>query len=340
MPAVGLARGPRAGCGRGPEDARGRARAPTAIWQAAGVDRIALGSFHALVTGEGRPVVYLHGFPDHPPTAAAFCEALARRGHRVLAPWLRGYAPSPAAGPFDLATLAADVRALIERWSPDRPVDVVGHDWGAAITYALCAAAPARVARAVTLALPHPLTFLRRLRSPAQLARSWYMLLFQLPGAGHLAAARDLALIDRLWRAWSPGFALAPAARARAPRVPRRELAGAARLLPRAAAHAAPPRPADCHAAAPAARRARRLRAAARRPTTRTGSPGRARTRSCPGSGTSSTSNSPRRSPAGSRPGSRPDGSSRGSTRQITYVRRRHRDGVRWSRNPLAVETM
>ena len=34
------------------------------------------------------------------------------------------------------------------------------------------------------------------------------MLLFQLPGAGWLAGARDLALIDRLWRAWSPRLIL------------------------------------------------------------------------------------------------------------------------------------
>jgi pimeloyl-ACP methyl ester carboxylesterase len=68
--------------------------------------------------------------------------------------------------------------------------------------------APSRVRRAVTLALPHPLTFLRQLRAPAQLRRSWYMGLFQLPGAGAIARAREFALIDQLWRAWSPGFVL------------------------------------------------------------------------------------------------------------------------------------
>lgn len=37
--------------------------------------------------------------------------------------------------------------------------------------------------------------------------------LFQLPGSGWIAAARDLALIDHLWRQWSPGFSLEPALR-------------------------------------------------------------------------------------------------------------------------------
>lgn len=88
------------------------------------------------------------------------------------------------------------------------PVDLVGHDWGAAITYVICARAPERVRRAVTLACPHPRTLLRMLRSPAQLRRSWYMAFFQLPLSARIARARDFALIDRLWRSWSPGFEL------------------------------------------------------------------------------------------------------------------------------------
>jgi pimeloyl-ACP methyl ester carboxylesterase len=171
------------------------------------------GAFHALAWGDAAapPLLWLHGFPDHPPTAAAFLAELARLGRtrRVIAPWLRGYAPSPLDGPYDLETLAGDAIAMIDRIAGEGGrADLVGHDWGAAIAYRVCAAAPARVRRAVTLALPHPLTLGRALRRPAQLRRSWYMLLFQAPGAGRIVRARDLALIDRLWRAWSPRLAL------------------------------------------------------------------------------------------------------------------------------------
>src|SRR5213075_57815 len=116
-----------------------------------------LGEVHALVGGavNARPLLFLHGFPDHPPTAVPFLEHLAET-HRVVAPWLRGYAPSPIVGPYDLDTLAADAVAL------------VGHDWGGAITYTVCAAAPSHVRRAVTLAIPHPATLLRSLASTKQ----------------------------------------------------------------------------------------------------------------------------------------------------------------------------
>ncbi|MEU2916514.1 alpha/beta fold hydrolase [Streptomyces massasporeus] len=40
------------------------------------------------------------------------------------------------------------------------------------------------------------------------------MRLFQLPGSGWMVTARDLALIDRLWRRWSPSLSLDPALQA------------------------------------------------------------------------------------------------------------------------------
>src|SRR5438105_8786509 len=121
-----------------------------------------LGEVHALVGGavSARPLLFLHGFPDHPPTAVPFLEHLAET-HRVVAPWLRGYAPSPIVGPYDLDTLAADALALIDRLGGQ--VDLVGHDWGGEITYTVCAAAPSHVRRAVTLAIPHPATLIRSL---------------------------------------------------------------------------------------------------------------------------------------------------------------------------------
>ena len=171
------------------------------------------GAFEVIELGrrDAPPLVWLHGFPDHPPTALPFLEHLTRT-HRVIAPWLRGYAPSPLTGPFDLETLVADVLGLLDQLGA-KQVDLVGHDWGAAITYATCLAAPERIRRAATLALPHPLTFLRQLQTGSQMRRSWYMALFQIPGSERLVRANDLAMIDHLWRTWSPGFSLDDARR-------------------------------------------------------------------------------------------------------------------------------
>ncbi len=171
------------------------------------------GAFHALRGGRGArtgsPVLYLHGFPDHPPTAKPFLEAIAAT-REVIAPWLRGYAPSPRVPPYDLDTLVDDVLGIADRVSAG-PLDVVGHDWGAVLGYLACQRRPDRFRRAAMLAVPHPRTLLRQLAQPAQLARSAYIALFQLPGAG--AIVRRTGLVDRLWRRWSPGLRIDSATR-------------------------------------------------------------------------------------------------------------------------------
>jgi pimeloyl-ACP methyl ester carboxylesterase len=168
------------------------------------------GRFHALAAGGvDRPtLLILHGFPDSPTTFQPLVGALAAAGYRAVAPWMRGYGPAPSSGPYTIESLADDVAACLDVLSPGVPARVLGHDWGAIATYAAGVGHQERIAAAVTLSVPHPFAFLRNLHAQ-QLARSWYMLLFQLPGAAQLARTGDFAFIDRLWRRWSPGYRLA-----------------------------------------------------------------------------------------------------------------------------------
>jgi pimeloyl-ACP methyl ester carboxylesterase len=174
------------------------------------------GRFQVLRAGRGHAplAIVLHGFPDHPPTFAPVIRAIAAAGFEVVAPWMRGYAPSVATGPYDADQLARDALAIGAALRADAPVYLIGHDWGALATYAACALAPARIRAAVAIAIPHPMAFLRALVTTTQLVRSWYILALQLPGAERAVSARDLAFVDWLWRRWSPGLVLAPDDRA------------------------------------------------------------------------------------------------------------------------------
>jgi pimeloyl-ACP methyl ester carboxylesterase len=181
---------------------------------------LSTGDFEILSAGpENSPLVLcLHGFPDFPPSFEPLLRSLAASGYRAVAPWLRGYAPSTLRGPFDTDTLAADIVALAAALSPDRPYFLVGHDWGAVITYLVAAKYPDRLAGAVTMAVPHPAAFFGNVpKNPDQIRRSWYMGLFQLPISivERIVRRDDFALIERLWSAWSPGFR-APEAHLRA----------------------------------------------------------------------------------------------------------------------------
>lgn len=162
------------------------------------------------VAGEGPVVILAHGFPDEPMTFRAQMDALVAAGFRVVAPVMRGYAPSSEAksGRYDPGTTGDDLVGLAERFSPDAKVHLVGHDWGAVAAFSAAARAPERVATMVTMAVPHMRALLPHYERAEQLQKSWYMGLFQLPiVAENELSKHDLALVDRLFRDWSPGYA-------------------------------------------------------------------------------------------------------------------------------------
>jgi pimeloyl-ACP methyl ester carboxylesterase len=154
-------------------------------------------------TGAERLCCVLHGFPEFWYSWRHQLPALAGAGFRALAPDLRGYNESdrpPGVESYRIERLVEDVAGLIRHAGPG-PADVVGHDWGGGIAWALAATRPQLVRRLVICNAPHPAAFLRELRTPGQLLRSWYMFFFQLPALPEwLFRAGDFALPDRALR--------------------------------------------------------------------------------------------------------------------------------------------
>lgn len=169
-------------------------------------------AYRASGDGGAPLVVCLHGFPDSPRTWESLSAALVGAGYRVVAPWLPGYAPSSRETPLDPMSVADRLLAFIDAFCPDDPVHLVGHDWGAVCTYLMLYKRPSRLRAAVTLAVPH----LRAVEAnapdhPSQLLRSSYMAFFQIPVVAERALRlRNFAMVDKLWRIWSPGFEADP----------------------------------------------------------------------------------------------------------------------------------
>ncbi|MEU6016193.1 SDR family oxidoreductase [Streptomyces sp. NPDC047515] len=83
---------------------------------------------------ESRPtVVLVHGYPDSKEVWTDVARQLADQWHVVLYD-VRGHgrstAPKPLRGGFTLEKLTDDFLAVADAVSPDRPVHLVGHDWG------------------------------------------------------------------------------------------------------------------------------------------------------------------------------------------------------------------
>ncbi|MGR3871130.1 SDR family oxidoreductase [Streptomyces graminifolii] len=78
-------------------------------------------------------VVLVHGYPDSKEVWSEVASRLTDRFHVVLYD-VRGHgrstAPQPLRGGFTLEKLTDDFLAVADAVSPDRPVHLVGHDWG------------------------------------------------------------------------------------------------------------------------------------------------------------------------------------------------------------------
>lgn len=155
---------------------------------------------HYEIVGEGRPVVLLHGFPDTGNLWRHQVAALSTNGFRVITPDLRGYGLSDKptdVDAYNVLSLAGDVIAVLDDAGVER-AHVVGHDWGAALSWALASFLPDRVDHLAVLSVGHPSTF--RGEAFDQMQKSWYMLLFQFEGV----AERWLSDDDwRNFRRWA-----------------------------------------------------------------------------------------------------------------------------------------
>ena len=165
--------------------------------------------FTAVEQGEGPLVLCLHGFPDCYHSFRHQLPFLAEHGYRAVSVSLRGYEPrsQPSNGDYSLESIAGDVIAFIDQLGAEK-AHLIGHDWGAAITYTAGAAAPERFHSLATMAVPHSGRFVNEaFFKPKQALLSWYMLFFQLRGiADYTVRHNDFAFIRWLWKTWSPNW--------------------------------------------------------------------------------------------------------------------------------------
>lgn len=189
------------------------------------------GDLHVRAMGDPAAplLLFLHGFPEYSGAWDEVLPAFAGQFHAV-APDQRGYArSSKPAGveAYRVKDLVRDVLALAERLSPEKPIFLVGHDWGASVAYATAIAAPARIAKLAVINGVHPGPFQRALiEDEAQRSASAYIHLLRDPKAEAVLSANGfeklLATLSRFgpqpWltaerrasyvEAWSPPGAL------------------------------------------------------------------------------------------------------------------------------------
>lgn len=146
-------------------------------------------TLHVEDSGQGRPVLLLHGWPDSARVWRHQVPALVAHGFRVVAPDLPGLGRSDLPGDpaaYRIRTVAGQLVALLDTLGIDRAA-VVGHDFGAAVAWVLAMTAPDRVERLAVLSAAHPLAP----KSMRQHEMAWYQLLFQFEGVAEETITYD-----------------------------------------------------------------------------------------------------------------------------------------------------
>ncbi|MEO6503265.1 MAG: alpha/beta fold hydrolase [Jatrophihabitantaceae bacterium] len=157
-------------------------------------------------------IVAIHGYPDNATVWDGVIELLSQQYH-VVSYDVRGAGRSGTPGSragYRLDQLEADFNSVIQAVSPDRPVHLLAHDWGS-IQGWQCVTSErlqGRIASYTSISGPGLEQAGRWLRSKLrpsrrelttlfqQLGRSYYLLLFQIPGLPELGWRSGL--LDRL----------------------------------------------------------------------------------------------------------------------------------------------
>lgn len=160
-------------------------------------------------SGQGRPVVLIHGFPDTPLSWSGIAQSLNQAGYRAIVPYLRGYHPDTlvAGRPYDALHLAEDAIGLLDALELASAV-LVGHDWGATLVYGAASLAPDRVQAIVPIGVAHPRTLKPKnaLQALGMFVMARHFLYFQLPWAEAGTRRSNFQYIDTLYRRWAPGW--------------------------------------------------------------------------------------------------------------------------------------
>lgn len=169
--------------------------------------RIGAADYFFTLSGDGPPVLLLHGFPE----TRACWEPVASRlaaTHRIVAPDLRGQGASeaPAGGPhgegYTKRELAAELVELMAALGHER-FAVVGHDRGARVAYRMAIDHPSRVDRvAVVNVVPTVDQFERMGGGPSLGFWTWYLLAQPAPFPERLLTADPAAFLEHIFATW------------------------------------------------------------------------------------------------------------------------------------------
>ncbi|WP_046754909.1 alpha/beta fold hydrolase [Kordia jejudonensis] len=155
--------------------------------------------------GHGEPILFLHGFPDHPQTFAAQFDFFSEQGYQVIAPYMRGYYKEGynEKKPITALQLGVDLLDFIAALQLEK-VHVVAHDWGCAAAYTAVRIEPSLFSSLTCMSVPYGNALYDELcKNTVQQKQSWYYFLLNSSVAATAIAHDNFNMIDVLWNDWT-----------------------------------------------------------------------------------------------------------------------------------------
>ncbi|HMN46382.1 MAG TPA: alpha/beta hydrolase [Povalibacter sp.] len=159
--------------------------------------------------GSGPLVIFVHGWPESWYSWRHQLPAIAAAGYRVVAPDMRGYGQTdkPAAvEDYDIQHVTGDLVGILDALGEKQAI-LVGHDWGAIVTWHAMLLHPDRFTALVAMSVPYngrgAVSLVEGLRRSLG-DNFFYILYFQEPGAAEQEFDADpRGILSRLYL--SPG---------------------------------------------------------------------------------------------------------------------------------------
>ncbi len=155
---------------------------------------------HCVVQGQGKLVLMLHGFPEFWYSWRHQIPVMAKY-FKIIAPDMRGYNQSEkpeGAENYRMGLLVEDVAGLINSFGEDKAI-IVGHDWGAIVSWAFAMAHPEATEKLIIMNAPHPAVWQEKAKyNTRQLRKSWYIFFFQTEEVPESYFSRDNYLALKL----------------------------------------------------------------------------------------------------------------------------------------------
>ena len=152
---------------------------------------------HYVSAGEGRLILFLHGFPEF---WAEWENQLLEfgRDYQAVAVDLRGYNLSSkprGIEHYHINIIAEDVKALAGHLGHEKFI-LVAHDWGGGVAWFFANRYPELLEKLVIINSPHAAVFARELlNNPAQQEASQYMLMFRTPEAEQILSKNNFTVL-------------------------------------------------------------------------------------------------------------------------------------------------